>query len=267
VYPEFQAASFRESLKGQAAAFFDDLLNNQGGKLSALFNSQTVFYNKDTAGYYGLTGGDTFQSTQRSDGTAFGMLTLPALLAVQGKPNESSPIYRGRFVREALLCQQLPSPPANIPAPPEVTPGSSTRERLAEHEVNATCAACHKLLDPIGFGFENYDTLGRYRTEDGGKPVDASGELVGTRDVDGTFNGLGELAAKLAQSKEVEECVARQWFRFATDRFERETDGCSMKSLLGSFQAASQDMNALPKAIVETDAFLYRRPLDAPVTP
>jgi hypothetical protein len=267
LYPEFQAPSFRASLQGQAAAFFDDVLNVQGGKLNALFTSPTVFYNKDTASYYGMTGGDTFQSAQRTDGTAFGMLTLPAFLAVQGKPNESSPIYRGRFVREALLCQQLPSPPPNIPAPPEVTPGSSTRERLAEHEVNATCKGCHQLLDPIGFGFENYDTLGHYRTEDGGKPVDASGELVSTRDVDGKFNGLGELAAKLAQSSEVEECVARQWFRFATDRFERDSDGCSMKNLLGSFQAASQDLNALPKAIVETDAFLYRRPLDAQVMP
>ncbi|HXK17755.1 MAG TPA: DUF1592 domain-containing protein, partial [Polyangiaceae bacterium] len=113
-YPQFQSASFKASLKGQAAAFFDDLLTKQGGKLSALFTSNTAFYDKNLGDYYGMTGTDTFQAVQKTDGTVSGILTLPAVLSVQAKPNESSPIYRGRFVREALLCQQLPSPPANI---------------------------------------------------------------------------------------------------------------------------------------------------------
>jgi hypothetical protein len=267
MYPEFQQASFRASLRGQAAAFFDDLLKNQGGTLSALFTSPTVFFNKDLGAYYGTTGSDAFQALQRTDGTAAGLLTLPALLAVTGKPNESSPIYRGRFVREALLCQQLPAPPANIPPAPEVTPGSSTRERLAQHEVDPNCVGCHQLLDPIGFGFENFDTLGRYRTQDGGKPVDATGSLNGTRDVNGPFNGVAELAQKLASSAEVKECVARQWFRFAVDRFEQPVDGCSMKSVLETFDAAGQSLSSLPQAIVQTDAFLYRRPTDAMVKP
>jgi hypothetical protein len=148
-------------------------------------------------------------------------------------------------------------------------PGVSTRERAAQHEADATCSGCHRLLDPIGFGFENFNTIGRYRTEDGGKPVDASGNVAGTRDIDGPFNGVAELGRKLAASREVEECVTRQWFRFATNRFEQPVDDCSMKSVLDSFDAAGQDLNALPRAIVQTDAFLYRRPIDAPaqVTP
>jgi hypothetical protein len=267
LYPEFEAGTFRASLRSQALAFFDDVLTRQGGKLSALFTSTTVFYNKDLAGYYGVTGGDTFQSLEKTDGTAAGILTLPALLAVQGKPNESSPIYRGRFVREALLCQQLPSPPANIPAPPEVMPGISTRERAAQHEADPTCSGCHQMLDPIGFGFENFDTLGRYRTEDGGKPVDASGNVIATRDMDGAFNGVAELARKLSASSEVKECVTRQWFRFALNRFEQPVDDCSMKSVLDSFDAAGQNLSSLPLAIVQTDAFLYRRPIDVQVMP
>jgi hypothetical protein len=267
LYPEFQATSFRASLRGQAAAFFDDLLARQGGKLSALFTSPTVFYNKDLGAYYGVTGTELFQSLQKTDGTAAGLLTLPAVLAVQGKPNESSPIYRGRFVREALLCQQLPSPPPNIPSAPEVMPGVSTRERSAQHEVDPSCAGCHQLLDPIGFGFENFDTLGRYRADDAGKPVDASGNVVATRDIDGPFNGVAELAKKLAASGEVKECVTRQWFRYAINRFEQPLDGCTMQSVLESFDAAGDDLNSLPAAIVQTDAFLYRRPIDAEVQP
>lgn len=266
-YPQFQSPSFRESLKAQARAFFDDLLKNQGGKLDALFQSPVVFYNQDLGDYYGVTGTAAFQSLVKADGTAAGILTLPALLAVQGKPDESSPIYRGRFVRELLLCQQLPAPPANIPPAPSVTSGVSTRERAAQHEVDPTCAGCHQLLDQVGFGFENYDTLGRYRTEDGGKPIDASGKLVATRDADGAFNGVLELANKLAGSAEVKECVTRQWFRFAINRFEQPVDGCSMKSVLDSFDAAGQNLSVLPQAIVQTDAFLYRRPLDGEVQP
>lgn len=235
-YPEFQDPAFRSNLKAQASAFFDGVLTQQGGKLSALLTSQ-------------------------SDVTAAGLLALPAIMAINGKPDESSPIYRGRFVREALLCQQLPAPPADIPPAPEVTAESSSRERANQHAADPLCSGCHQLLDPIGFGFEHYDTIGRYRTTDGGKPVDASGNLIGTRDADGPFNGVPELAAKLAASAEVEECITRQWFRFAIERFEQEMDGCSMKGVLDSFQASGQDLNALPQAIVESDAFLYRRPV------
>jgi hypothetical protein len=145
--------------------------------------------------------------------------------------------------------------------------GISTRERSAQHEVNPSCSGCHQLLDQVGFGFENYDTLGRYRTLDGGKPIDASGKLVSTRDADGPFNGVVELARKLAASSEVKECVTRQWFRFAINRFEQPVDGCSMKGVLESFDAAGQDLNSLPQAIVQSDAFLYRRPIDAQVQP
>ncbi|WP_437600561.1 DUF1592 domain-containing protein [Sorangium sp. So ce590] len=261
-FPEWQSRSFRESLRGQADAFFEHVLRNEGGKLSALFTSTTVFYNKDLGGYYGVTGGDSFQALERTDGTASGLLTLPALLAVQAKPAESSPIYRGKFVREALLCQQLPAPPANIPKPPEVDQSSSTRERLSQHEVDPGCVACHQLMDPIGFGFESYDALGRHRELDGGRPVDASGRVIATRDMNGEFVGVAELGAMLAGSAEVEECVARQWFRFAIARFEQDMDGCSMKSLLETFRAAGQDLNALPRAVVATDAFLYRRAID-----
>jgi hypothetical protein len=260
-FPEFQAPSFKASLRGQAAKFFDDVLLRQGGTLSALFGSTTVFYNQDLAGFYGVTGGAEFQSLVKNDGTAAGILTLPAVLAVTGKPDESSPIYRGRFVREALLCQQLPAPPADIPPAPEVTAGVSTRERASQHQSNPACSGCHQLLDPIGFAFENYDTLGRYRTEDGGMPVDASGKLVSTRDIDGPFNGVVELGQKLASSAEVRECVTRQWFRYALNRFEQPSDGCSVKGVLDSFDAAGHSLGALPKAIVSTDAFLYRRPI------
>jgi hypothetical protein len=261
-HPDWQGATLRRSMQAGAEAFFDHVLESEGGRLGALFTSKTVLYNEDLGPYYGVTGASEFQTLEITDGTVSGLLTLPALLTLQAKPAESSPIYRGKFVREALLCQQLPSPPANVPKPPEVDEGVSTRERLGQHEVDPKCSGCHRLIDPIGFAFEHYDELGRYRDTDGGEPVNAKGELVLTRDIDGPIEGAVELGEKLASSAEVRECMTRQWFRFALDRFEQDMDACSMKALLDRFQEAEFDLNVLPHALVRTDAFLYRRPID-----
>jgi uncharacterized protein DUF1592/uncharacterized protein DUF1588/uncharacterized protein DUF1595/uncharacterized protein DUF1585/uncharacterized protein DUF1587 len=263
LYPEWSSAgsTLPASVKGQARAFFDNVLSSEDGKLEALLTSPTVFVNKDLASFYGATSSDAaFSALTLTNGQASGLLTLPALLSLMAKPNESWPIYRGKFVREALLCQELPAPPPNIPKPPDVTPGVSTRERLSEHETNPSCAGCHSEMDPIGFGFEQYDAIGRFRSTDGGKAVDASGEIEKT-DVDGTFTGVIELGKKLVTSTEVRECVARQWFRFTTSRYEQDMDGCTMKGISDAFNSAGMSLNALPKALVESDAFLYRRPI------
>jgi hypothetical protein len=198
----------------------------------------------------------------RADGSGQGMLTLPAFLGTMATARESSPIYRGKFVREQLLCQELPAPPPNIPKPPDTMPGVSTREKFRQHEVDPACSTCHRLMDPIGFGFEHYDAIGRYRTTDNGAPVDASGEILQTREINGKFIGVGELSARLSTSTEVQECVARQWFRYFLSRFEQDADSCSMKRLVDQFRAAGNDLNALPLALSGTDAFLYRRPVD-----
>jgi hypothetical protein len=263
LYPEWSAAgsTLPASVKGQARAFFDDLVKNQDGKLDALLTSSTVFVNKDLASFYGTSSSDAaFTPMTMSNGQASGLLTLPALLSLMAKPNESWPIYRGKFVREALFCQELPAPPPNVPKPPDVQPGVSTRTRLSQHETNPSCSGCHSEMDPIGFGFEAYDAIGRYRTTDGGQAVDASGELIMT-DVDSKFNGVVELGKKLATSTEVRECVTRQWFRFTTGRYEQGMDGCSMKGISDAFQSNGLSLNALPKALVESNAFLYRRPI------
>jgi hypothetical protein len=238
LFPDWANAAVRTSLKTQAQTFFDEVLAPAQGKLSSLF------------------------TLQRSDGSGQGVLTLPALLGTLASATESSPIYRGKFVREQLLCQELPAPPPNIPKPPDVPAGVSTREKFKQHEADPACSGCHRLMDPIGFGFENYDAIGRYRTIDNGAPVDASGEILLTREIDGKFVGIGELSQRLATSAEVQECATRQWFRFFLSRFEQETDKCSLYRIVSQFRAAGSDLNALPLSVIGTDAFLYRRPVD-----
>jgi hypothetical protein len=238
LFPDWANAAFRTSLRTQAEAFFDQALGPAQGTLTSLF------------------------TLERPDGSGKGMLTLPAVLGILATATESSPIYRGKFVREQLLCQELPAPPPNVPKPPDVPPGVSTRDKFRQHEADPACSACHRLMDPIGFGFENYDAVGRYRTMDNGAPVDASGEVVSTRDLDGKFIGVAELAQRLAASAEVQECAARQWFRYFLSRFEQEPDKCSMHRIVEQLRAAGSNLNALPAALVGTDAFLHRRPID-----
>jgi hypothetical protein len=259
-YPQWKSGTLKASMRQQAMLLFDDILDRQGGTLTALLTTATVFVNGDLASYYGTIGTAEFQRLETKDGRNAGVLTLPGVLSVLAKPGESSPIYRGKFVREALLCQQLPAPPPNVPKPPEVKPGVSTRERLSQHETDPACSGCHQLMDPIGFGFENFDAVGRYRTADAGDAIDAGGNLVSTRDADGAFDGVRELGQILAQSSEVQECLARQWFRFALGRFERDVDECTLQRLMAAFEAAGSDLRALPIALATSDAFLTRHP-------
>ena len=259
-FPQWKSGTLKASMRQQATLLFDDVLDRQGGTLTALLTTPSVFVNKDLGSYYGMSGTDAFQRVETTDGRNSGVLTLPGVLSVLAKPAESSPIYRGKFVREALFCQQLPAPPPNVPKPPDVEPDVSTRERLSQHETDPACSGCHQLMDPVGFGFENFDAVGHYRSEDGGDAIDARGNLLSTRDANGAFNGVRELGQRLAQSGEVEECFARQWFRFALGRFERDVDECTLQQLMAAFESAGSDLRALPIALATSDAFLTRHP-------
>ncbi len=125
------------------------------------------------------------------------------------------------------------------------------------HEAAAACKSCHVLMDLIGFGFENYDGMGAFRTVDQGQPVDATGTLTGT-DVDGPFNNAIDLIKRLAASQQVSDCFATEWFRYAFGRGESTDDACSLQSLQGAFTSSQLDIHELLVAVTQTDAFRYR---------
>ena len=119
-----------------------------------------------------------------------------------------SPVLRGKLVRTRLLCQSMPPPPANVDTKLKpVAQAQTTRAHFAQHSQDATCSACHQLMDPIGFGFEHYDGFGRWRDQDNGFPVDASGTAsTGVKEGSVTFDGVSELSAYLAKSDDVRQC-------------------------------------------------------------
>jgi hypothetical protein len=259
-YPAYTAA-VKSSMLAETRAFLDYVMWQSDGKVSTLLTAPVSFLDANTASIYGLPApsGSGLVKTQLDPSQRAGILTQPAVLTTLAKPNQSSPILRGKFVRERFLCQQLPPPPPGLViVPPEVKPGSTTRQRFGEHDKNPACAGCHSLMDPLGFGFEHFDGIGMFRTTDQGLPVDSTGNVTSS-DVDGPFDGVPDLAKKLAGSKEVQECVATEFYRYTLGRAETDADKCSLDAVKATFATKGQDMRELLVAITITDAFRYRQ--------
>lgn len=255
--PSMQRA-WRESLD----RYVDDAFWS-GGTLSSLLSSNTTFVDATLAPLYNVSppAAGTFVPVSLPANERSGLLTQPAMLSMLAQPDQSSPILRGVFVREKFLCQPLPPPPANVVIEaPSPDPNATTRERYSQHSANAACAGCHRLMDPVGFAFENFDGMGRYRTTENNLPIDASGEFLGVNDpaLSGAFVGAQALSSRLANSRTVSDCVALQWWRFAMGRIETKNDTCNLKKAQDAFAQSGGRFDALLLAIVRTPAFRYR---------
>lgn len=260
LYPTFNpalAAAWERSLD----LFLRDSLTREG-TLKALLTSDRMYVNDTMQSYANRSGlGADFTPVAMPDAQRLGLLTQPGLLARLSSPDQSSPIRRGIFVLEKFLCQPPPPPPPGVNAvPPPPNTGTTTRERFKQHSADAACAGCHSLIDPVGFSFEHYDGVGSFRTHDNGKPVDASGSIYAAYDdeMSGDFTGVPQLSRKLAESKQVHDCVASDWLRFAMGRGLGEGDQCSLTQVQDTFMKSSGRFDDLLVAIVMSDTFRTR---------
>jgi hypothetical protein len=257
VYPGFDA--LRPAFEAETRAFVEHVVFDGEGDVQTLLTAPYTFVNDELAALYGvaLPAGTALERVDLPAGQRAGLLTQGAVLAVHAKPDQSSPVLRGRFVRERLLCEAMPEPPANVDTtPPEVDPDASTRDRFEQHTSDPTCATCHVLLDPLGFGLEHYDGIGRWRDVDGASAVDASGSIR-TSAGDVPFDGALELAAWLADSSQVRACVVTQWFTWSHGRAPDLVDACTTETLVDAFTAADGDIRELLVALTQTEAFYY----------
>ncbi|MFT3836564.1 MAG: DUF1588 domain-containing protein [Myxococcaceae bacterium] len=243
----------------ETVGFVDQVLRLENGQLTTLFQGHLSPADPVLAStVYGVTtapdpnGDIALPADQR-----FGILSQASVLFTHAHSEQTSPVLRGRWVRETLFCEPVPDPPPTVVAvPPPPMPGQTTRQRFESHRTDPSCAGCHKLLDPVGFGFEAYDQYGRHRTTDNGQPVDDTGTLVGT-DVDGDYSGLPGLSAKLAQSKLAQSCFSQQWYRFGLGHAEGTHDTCTVKAMT---KAMSTDgFHQLVQTMIGSDAFTQRR--------
>lgn len=260
VHPDF--GSIAPLMRQESTAYAEWAFWESGGSADRLLISDVGFSNDTLAQHYGLPAPGSASIVQvklGDNGERFGLLTQGAILAHHSNPDRTSPTKRGKFVRQQLLCQPPPPPPDDVPALPTASSsGKSIRDMLAAHVSDPGCAGCHQLMDPIGFGFEAYDTVGRHRTHDQGQPVDDSGELLDVTGGAGKFVGALELAERLTQTEEYYQCVATQWFRFALGRLEGKRDGCSLQAIQDRFRGADDSLPELVVAIALSDAMLHK---------
>ena len=263
--------TYRESLRAlwqrETQHFIESLVwpKDEGGSLMRLFDAGYTYVNRELAEFYGYEGIDTEEFVKVDAPRRAGVLTQAGWLAAMSKPNMTSPVFRGVFIRRHVLCDVLPPPPANIAiVAPDPDPSQSTRQIFTEHSANPACAGCHTKIDPVGFAYENFDGVGLWRDEENGFPIDTRGMLIGTHDIDGEFDGAAELGALFASSDQVQRCVSRQVFRFAFGRGETNDDLCTLGVVHADFAAADFDFGALIESIAGSDAFRFRRVQHAP---
>ncbi len=259
-YPEL-TPSLRKAMGEEARRMVAEVAQG-GGTFADLLASDHTWANAELARFYGLPAPGTV------DGSGFGrvtstgrtgLLATGAVLTTHARASSSSPIHRGKLVRERFLCQELPPPPPGLNAqPPAVDPTKTTRERFAQHAADPACSGCHDLMDPVGFAFERFDGIGRRRETEGGRPVDDSGEVRGSVASNGAFSGTGGLAEHLAASNEVQTCFTRQWVRWAYAVEEDAQTACLVDEVGAAFVAGGGSVEDLLVALTQTSHFRFR---------
>jgi hypothetical protein len=261
LFPAFDPA-LRTSMKRESELFFRHALE-QDLPLEELLTSRFTFVNERLARHYGISGVTgaewkaewkkvSLEQTQRA-----GLLGQGSILALTSFPERTAPTFRGKFVLDHLLCQPPPPPPPEVPELPMAAAamGATVRERLEIHRTNPDCAACHSVMDPIGLALERFDAVGAERAMDGGKPIDARGELPDGR----KFDGALELAATLAGDPRFARCFVQQLLTYATGRAYDEPKGQSyVEALAARIAAAGGTLKAALGAVLVSDAFLTR---------
>ncbi|MCH9685472.1 MAG: DUF1592 domain-containing protein [Deltaproteobacteria bacterium] len=242
LFPQWDL-SMAESMQRETTAFVDEVVRNGDATLGTLLTARWTMADAPLAALYGVAGPDgEFGRVDLPPQERAGLLTQASFLTTNAHAAEVSWVYRGKFVRENLLCQHLPAPPIGV----EVNEANDLG-RLEDPE----CSGCHLMMDPIGWGFDDYDPLGIFVGE--GQP----GEVAGAPEV-GEFDGVVQLAESLAASQTVQDCVATQWFRYAARREEQSADTCALDDIKATFAESGQDIRELIVAVVLSDAFRYR---------
>jgi hypothetical protein len=251
-------ASFRADAIHETVAFFDTVKSEDLSVLSFI-DSDFVVVNDRLAHHYGITaGGSGFQKVKVTDPKRGGILTTVAVLAATSDPDRTSPVKRGKWVLETILASPPPPPvpdAANLKTDPE-TANLPLRQRMEKHRADPNCASCHKRMDPIGFGFENYDAIGAWRDQDKGQPIDASAVLPeGTK-----FNGPVELKNILKQRKsEFVEGFTEKLLTYAIGRGVEVYDGPAVKAIGDAVAKNGYKFSALVVEIAKSYPFQYRQ--------
>ena len=248
-------------MKYEPVFFFEDLLAENRSLLN-LIDSDFTYVNRRLARHYRVKGEFREQpklvELQDSDHRG-GLLGMSAVLAVSSLPHRTSPVIRGKWILETILGTPPPPPPPNVPPLDEAEVAhqpASLREQLELHRTNPTCASCHDAMDPLGFGLENYDVLGRWREQVGGQKIDAGGKLPSGEQ----FQGPEELKQLLLDRKDLFiRQLTRKMLGYALARSLSHDDDCVVESIAKKLAEDEYRAQTLVIEIVKSTPFRYKQ--------
>lgn len=233
-----------------------------------LLSADFTFLNQRLAEHYDISGvkGDQFERVSLTGSKRSGILTHASILTLTSEPGRTSPVKRGKWILENIFGEAPPPPPPGVPELEETAKGSpdaSLREQLALHREDPGCASCHKVMDPLGLGFENFDAVGQWREKDGGKQIDASGTMPSGE----SFNGSLELIKVIQNRREKYfRTLTDKMLTYAVGRGTHYYDRCAVDKCLESMKHENNRFSALVEAIVLSDPFQKKTALNAKLT-
>ena len=258
-FPQF-TTELRDSMMREPIALFDSILKENASLLN-LLDSDYTFLNEELAKHYGITDvkGKAFRRVKLSDHNRGGVLGMAAVLTLTSYPLRTSPVLRGKWVLEEVLGTPPPPPPPMVKSLPQderPRDGLTFRQQLEKHRADPNCAGCHKRMDPLGLGLENFDAIGRWRAEIQGKPVDASGVLSTGE----AFVGPAELKKLLLQRQDLFlRNLTSKLLSYALGRGLEYYDAPVVKQIVHSVAANGCRSSVLLTEIVKSYPFQYRR--------
>jgi hypothetical protein len=257
-FPQFDDY-LRMSMHLETETFFENMMR-QDLSILDLLDAKYTFLNEKLANFYGIPNvkGTEFRKVDLTGTLRGGVLTQASVLTVSSYATRTSPVLRGKWILENFLNQPIPPPPPDVPALDEAKIGASgpMRQQMEEHRTNPVCSSCHSKMDPLGFGFENFNAIGEWREKDGKFPIDASGTLPDGR----AFHGPDELKTLLRNDRAAfAECVTDKLLTYALGRGLERYDKRTVRDIAARVAARDYRFSSLVEEIVKSLPFQMRR--------
>jgi len=265
-FPDFDD-SVRFAMRRETELFFEEMIREDGSVLNVL-DANYTYLNERLARFYGIPeiAGPEFRRVDMSKNPrGGGVLAHGSVLTISSYSTRTSPVLRGKWILENLLNSPPPPPPAAVPSLDDTKVGqtASLRQQMEAHRKNPACASCHSRMDPLGFGLENFDAVGGWRTMDGKFPVDATGTLPSGK----TFSGPVELKASLNDSRDAYvRGLTDKLLTYALGRGLERPDRMVISGIAAKLPAQNYKFSALVQNIVESLPFQQRRAAALPVS-
>ena len=253
IYPQFTPNAKRD-MPEQTLRTIVDLLLTNNGDYRDLFTTRRTFLTRALGAVYRVPVSektDWVPYEFPADSPRAGLLTQPAFIATFSHPGRSSPTLRGKALRELVLCQPVPDPPANVDfSQVENTTKGTVRARLTAHRSNPACASCHRFVDPVGLALENFDGAGTYRADENGSPIDATGDLDGSK-----FSDPASLGQAVRNHPQLPACLSKRVFEFGVRRPLDASETAWVKTLSTRFVESNYRLRELLRIVATSDQF------------